>query len=414
MPDRQAPSVTVRFVPILGGVELEFSSPHTTARPTFNLSDTSRITLTRKILRDGLRDLKSLVVKHFDGARVCNEGLPEIAALMGTTGRLMISTLCSQNPRLLNQLQDFWRRATRWDTPGHPIPVVEYVGQPEHVIPIEHMPFFDLSRCGRSTTDPDMFVEQCRAFVGFSCVVRRKLLLDSPIPQRDELRPSAQGRLQMRFLRHSKLKGADAEYSWLTSDGRDRVDVLGPFPAEGENAADIAAQIFDPRWLPDGARRSEPEQIQHFSCHCDTNTKDPLDYELQLRGEGADVRLRVGDLKDHFTRLAGDGRTDMAMPLIVLNACGTSAADPESATSFPRIFLENENRAVIGTEVAMPDRMAAAFSKKFYELLLLKGEPLGIAAHEARAHLLTEFRNPLGLAYSVYGNTELRIVNGVV
>lgn len=397
----------------MGGVELEFSSPHTTLRPTFNLSDTSRIAATRGVLRDGLRELKRLVVKHSDDERVRADGLAEIAAQMGTTGRLMISTLCPPNARLLNQLQDFWRRATRWDVPGLPVPVIEYVGHPEHVIPLEYMPFLDLSGCDRPTGDPVRFVEQCRAFVGFSCVVRRKLLLDSPIPQCDELRPSGQGRVEIRFLRHSELKGAAAEYVWLTSDGRDKVDVLGPFPAEGEKAADIAAQVFDPRWLPGGGRRDIPEQIQHFSCHCDTTTKDPLDYALQLRGE-TDVRVRVRDFKNHFTRLAGEGRSDMAMPLVVLNACGTSAADPVTATSFPRLFLENENRAVIGTEVAIPDRMAAAFSRRFYERLLLKGEPLGVAAFEAREHMLIESCNPLGLAYSVYGNTELRIVNGVV
>jgi hypothetical protein len=212
MPDRPAPSVTVRFVPILGGVELEFSSPHTGLRPTFNLADTSRIGQARRILRDGLRDLKSLVVKHFDGVRVRDEGLAEISARMATTGRLMISALCPQNPRSLNQLQEFWRRsAWQWNTPGHPPAVVEYVGHPEHVIPVEHMPFFDLAGCGRPTTDPNTFVEQCRAFVGFSCVVRRKLLLDGPIPQCGELLPSGRGKLEMRFLRHDRLKGADAE-----------------------------------------------------------------------------------------------------------------------------------------------------------------------------------------------------------
>lgn len=417
MTEQQAPSVTVRFVPVPGGAELEFTSPNTTLRPKFTLPDTSRVGQARQLLRDGLPELKRLVVQHFDGVLVRSEGLTKIAAQMATTGRLMISTLCSQNPRLLGELQQFWGEAVReWRNPARRPAVVEYVGHPEHVIPVEHMPFFDLEGCGEPTADPNVFVQQCRAFVGFSCIVRRRLLLDSSIPQCDELRPSGRGKLEMRFLRHSTLKGADAEYSWLTSDGGATVDVLGPFPADAEGVADIAAQIFDPSWLPGGARRAEPEQIQHFSCHCDTNTRNPLDYELQLRGGAAapEVRLRVRDLKDHFTRLAGRGRSDMAMPLVVLNACGTSAADPVTATSFPRMFLENENRAVIGTEVAMPDRMAAAFSQKFYELLLLRGKPLGLAVHEARNHLLTESRNPLGLAYSVYGNTELRVVNGVV
>jgi hypothetical protein len=413
--DHRAPAVTVRFVPILGGMELRFSSPNVRQPLTFSIPDTSRISLARQVLRDGLRELKSLVVSRFDGVRVVDEGLPEIADVMAATGWQLISQLCGRNKELINGLQKFWREAVwQWDNPARPPAVIEYVGHPEYVIPIEHMPLFDLAGCGRPTTDPNAFVAQCRAFVGFSCVVRRRLLLDNSISQCDDLRPAGRGKVVMRFLRHAGLKGAETEYDWLTSDAKEQVDVLGPFPAEAERAVDIVEQIFDPRWLPGGRRRSDPEQIQHFSCHCDTTRRNPLDYELRLRGSGsAEVRVRVRDLDKHFPRLSGAAWSDVEMPLVVLNACGTSATDPVTATSFPRMFLENGNRAVIGTEVAMPDHMAATFSQRFYELFLLKGTPLGLAVNEARNHMLTESRNPLGLAYSVYGNTDLRIVNGV-
>lgn len=77
MNDHLAPAVTVKFVPILGGMELTFSSPNVRQPLTFSIPDTSRISLARQVLRDGLRELKSLVVSRFDGVRVVDEGLPD-------------------------------------------------------------------------------------------------------------------------------------------------------------------------------------------------------------------------------------------------------------------------------------------------------------------------------------------------
>lgn len=52
-------------------------------------------------------------------------------------------------------------------------------------------------------------------------------------------------------------------------------------------------------------------------------------------------------------------------PLVFLNACGASAVDPATSGSFPKFFLAHRFLGVIGTETAIPDKVAATFSESF-------------------------------------------------
>ncbi|HEX3783210.1 MAG TPA: CHAT domain-containing protein [Pseudonocardiaceae bacterium] len=214
----------------------------------------------------------------------------------------------------------------------------------------------------------------------------------------------------MRYLHHDGLNGAKAEYAWLSSAAQAHVRLLGPIPAGPLKTSELTHQLFDPTWSADGPV-VEATALEHFACHCFTSTRArPFDYELELRGCGHEVRVTLGDLSEELIAIASRGpRREMDMPLVVLNACGSSKVDPTTSVSFPKLFMENGNRGFLGPEIAIPDDVAAAFSEEFYRSLLLREQTFGTAVHTARLHLLARYLNPLGLAYVAYGNTDLRI-----
>lgn len=92
---------------------------------------------------------------------------------------------------------------------------------------------------------------------------------------------------------------------------------------------------------------------------------------------------------------------------MILNACSSSRTDPLTAASFAQWFVASGHRAFIGTETDVPDGLAARFAGAFYGRLLEARRPLGDAVVWARRDLLRDFRNPLGLLYVVYGDTDL-------
>jgi hypothetical protein len=143
---------------------------------------------------------------------------------------------------------------------------------------------------------------------------------------------------------------------------------------------------------------------------------------MQLRGAGRDVRVTIGELGAELVRLAAESaeqdrpcmqRADK--PLVVMNACGTSVLNATSAVSFPALFLkDNENRGFVGTEIAVPDDVASTFSRFLYGELFLNSCSLGEAVRRARRQLLERYGNPLGLAYSVYADPDMRVEPAVV
>jgi CHAT domain-containing protein len=103
-----------------------------------------------------------------------------------------------------------------------------------------------------------------------------------------------------------------------------------------------------------------------------------------------------------------DPDRDERMPLVFLNACGTSVVDPRTAVSMMTPFLKNANRGIIATSANIPDRVAARFSRWFYTKLL-SGLTVAEALYAARRDLLVTYANPLGVLYAYYGNPGLRV-----
>ena len=155
--------------------------------------------------------------------------------------------------------------------------------------------------------------------------------------------------------------------------------------------------------------RTSPFQVLHFACHCDT-TPDKADDHSLILADGEKFRVSQRAMKSRHMRNLPDIRMhrDKARPLVFMNACGSSVVDPSGVTSFPQMFLENGSCGFIGTETAIPDEVAEVFSSQFYRALMTD-RPLGRAVHLAKLNLLRDYANPLGILYTVYANTEMRV-----
>ncbi|MGW0179101.1 CHAT domain-containing protein [Nocardia sp. NPDC003345] len=378
------------------GLAIEFESLTADIRPLrFTVTNRGKFHAVRERLDHGLTAVKDLVHElDIDDSR-----LVSLAQALGEMGRRMLLTLVGNSPTMVRALQDFWTAAIpAWRNPHHTA-VVECVGDAEHLLPLEFFPFFDLGIDADEITDRNDFTAWCRSFIGFSCVVRRRIIPVVVAEGSELLFTLPDGRISLSYWHYESLPGARREYEWLVNEATEGVLVHGPRPGPGQNVADIAGAIYDPAG----------EQIQHFSCHCDTTADDPFDYRLALQDSGTDIEVTLGELGDHLIRSsARHPRRATHMPLVVLNACGSSRVDSKSSLSFPNLFLENGNRACVATEITVPDQDAAEISVAFYRELLT-GVDVGTAMHRARTHVLRKHGNPLGLAYTVYGNTDLTI-----
>jgi HEAT repeat protein len=96
-------------------------------------------------------------------------------------------------------------------------------------------------------------------------------------------------------------------------------------------------------------------------------------------------------------------------PVVFMNMCHSAALAPSMTSGLVRLFLRRSAAAVIGTEAPMTSVFAHAFAEQFFAHLL-NNDSIGTAMLKARRHFLNhEMRNPLGLAYSLYGRATVKI-----
>ena len=152
------------------------------------------------------------------------------------------------------------------------------------------------------------------------------------------------------------------------------------------------------------------DQVQHYSCHCYTNVRSsPLDYELHLRNERIDLRATIGQLGERLLILDANSAPRAAyLPLVVLNACGSSMLDAMSAISFPRLFIKNGNRTLL---VVRSQYQTASRPNFRWQCMAVCWGVQWISGQSvlfSRWKLLEELGNPLGLAFALYGDARLR------
>lgn len=305
-----------------------------------------------------------------------------------------------------------WRES---GSDGHVPPLVEVTTGSDHVLPFEFIPFFD-------TTEPDIenkdevtlkqeLPQLAARFLGFSAIVYRRFLqFPGPSAETIENLP----RMKLRFFHHAGLEGAREDKEFFTV--AKWIDLRGPWPEqsleEPSFVSDLAAQLWNASTVPLNPSQSTDE-IQHFSCHCDTEQTHSANYSLLLAhkrdrlGHNSLRRASIGKLEQKFGGYPR--RTPGIYPLVFLSACGSSKLTPNGVTSFPKFFLGLEgNRGVVGTETSIPDVFAAAFTRKFY-LNLIQGATLGEAMSQTTWQLLKRYKNPLGILYTIYADPELKV-----
>lgn len=401
------PVVTVSSVPDPGGTKLTFHANRNQQIPEVDIliPDRSRIDSARELLDEELTNLRDALApleaspNHFaDAYRRLRE-----------LGRLLILQVFTCKQSVIERLGIFWRSAVpTWANPGL-APLVECIGDEASMLPLELMPFFRMGGPDEAA-NRDELVQGCRDFVGFSCIVRRRLM-HAQASRSWWLRSDADGRVPIRYLYHDGLVGAGTEHNWFTACADDRVALEGPYPSSDENAPTLPEQIYDPSLLLAGGRRALPDQIQHFSCHCYAGPGiPPHRFEIELRGSGREVRITLNEIGSQVIRFIDNAQSRPAeLPLVFMNACGSSVLRATNSVSFPKIFLDNGNRGFVGSEISIPDDVAAMFSRFVYERLLLRSQPLGEAILGARIELLQRYGNPLGIAYTTYADPELQV-----
>jgi hypothetical protein len=405
---QNAPNVTAIIRNETGGLVLELSSPLASSPDPFVMARPDIVRNRNALFADEIaRFRKPFLDRTPSDPTVAARQL----ASMSKAARIYVSMVFEDSYKALSVLSNFFNKACpRWRIGlGRP-PIVHAISAFADYLPWEFLPLFD------PYTDPQVATlleleAACRRFLGFGAVVERRRLTDGPVSAILD----ATGSLPMRVIYEASYQGAKAELGFLRSRAPG-VHIEGPYPRPGHqhgNVPTLAQQLRDPTLRVDGGRRSRPDQIVHFACHCETpRDHPPDDYTMRLAAEdGSSVTIRLDDLIDGMHLAAAWDHPDRRnrMPLVFLNACGTSVMDPASAASFLKPLADNGNRGFIGTMANVPDHLAYHFSRMFYAALF-SGSDAGEALHTAKWNLLRNYANPLGILYSLCANASLRVL----
>lgn len=115
---------------------------------------------------------------------------------------------------------------------------------------------------------------------------------------------------------------------------------------------------------------------------------------------GAVEQLRAADLREVTWR---------NNPLVFLNGCGTIAFSPQAVSPFVNKFLDDFGAAaMLGTEARVFEELAGDVALEFFRVFLT-GQGAGAALLRARRVLLSR-HNPLGLIYTLFGSSSLRLI----
>jgi CHAT domain len=338
-------------------------------------------------------------------------------------GRLVLNTMFPANARELDKITGMCRRAfATWDKPGWDKdsikpPLITVRANLTSGIPIEILPLFERSTTIRAGNTEGELARVASSFLGFSAVVRR----DIGVPPPKDIFFENEPKLPIRMFLDRRMSGARDEEEFFAS--RKDVDFGRAWPNNSaprdlEKFANVLAQyLWQPETSFDGAGRKPPDQIFHFACHCNTSGSISGDHTITLSPNNiwwfkSDREITIEMLTDNLLRLrdAVPGANPRQRPFIFLNACGSSNLHPAGTNSFTELFLKNGFGFLgfVGSEATIPDRFASVFAQAFYKNLL-DGLPVGQAMHATRWWALSEYKNPLGLLYTLYAEPELQV-----
>ncbi|MBD0321489.1 MAG: CHAT domain-containing protein [Gemmatimonadetes bacterium] len=149
----------------------------------------------------------------------------------------------------------------------------------------------------------------------------------------------------------------------------------------------------------------EDLDLIYLYCHARGGTADPARSSpcLEFSAGNAPAVVTPGDL-------VNDESSWTHNPLVILNGCGTVAFSPDALSPFIPILVDDRGAAgLLGTEISVWEQLAGEFAEHFLRAFI-SGRTAGAALVEARRRLLAQ-RNPLGLAYTLYANSDLRFAS---
>jgi hypothetical protein len=165
--------------------------------------------------------------------------------------------------------------------------------------------------------------------------------------------------------------------------------------------------------MADGVKslKSLIEGIREKETEGDSPTATALEKLMELTSKMAgeswiylgDAEVKEAELRllKFFTR---------RRPIVFLNMCQSADLVPSMSSGLVHLFLDHNASAVVGTESPMTGVFADAFAKMVLGRLFA-GDNIGTSLWKARRHFLTEGRNPLGLAYTLYGRADATLGN---
>lgn len=166
-------------------------------------------------------------------------------------------------------------------------------------------------------------------------------------------------------------------------------------------ASDVLAEIL----------QGADDELQHFACHGEHCDLTQLRSRLVFRVDAdTQVAVNVAD----FDTGRGEVAPDAPGRLVFLNACSSGKHGPGyDPPGMPEVWIAHRGAlAMVVTLCPVPDDFAAAFARKFYELLLGGTPVVAEAFLAARRHFMERHNNPLGLAYVLYAFPGAHVAAG--
>lgn len=153
----------------------------------------------------------------------------------------------------------------------------------------------------------------------------------------------------------------------------------------------------------------ESPDIVYFLCHGDYDDKADQPF-LGVGLPNGQFRYRVypNELVS-WSRGLSNPVWQNPQPLVFINGCHTFALLPDQILNFVSTFAGFGASSVIGTEVSILLPLATEIAELLFDAFVKEGMSLGEAMYQVRWKLANK-GNLLGLAYTPYGQSDLRVV----
>lgn len=362
-------------------------------------------------LRESLQDVVQLTGKE----RLVGRCLTKFY----TAGNKFWGTLIGRDPTiLLSRLRHALTTGLPrqwWLLPAHEIAAkvgtVEVKGRRGVLLPIDALPLGDPGLLSYAA-DRSEILALASHLGGYCCVVRYvsygtddddpppggQRFARSMLPPAPTVDPDA-----VVYLRSERAPLQKPMEDYLTDN---HWQVLGPLPKSGqlEDGLGIARCLLISEAMPrrDASSYVLPG-ITHIHAHAKSNKEFSTNLTVEFCYESKTVELISTDVELAKNQLKNSPQSSCG-PLVVFSACQAQGGlqPPLVNTAFD--LAEAGCRAVVGPRDAIPAGVAYAFSRDLYNELSLRNE-LGRAVVRCRWNLLKSLNNPLGILYSVFGNT---------